>query len=669
DCKGSAMTDAYRQDYSEFLTQEAWDADPECQQSLAETATGLSDWETILHFYGSFISSDQSEQTKQGPIRLPLDVTKVIISGTHQINDSILDDPFFYLNNEFSESISTQNGKAAGYLFRTQGTSDVSDDEILPLGSPVGPLLHGRGAHVGDKICVYDYSLNAPRIGCEIVDNLQSTITLEQSNSEWQPIISVSPLSETSLEVYIQNAGNQPVDIQVFPSYRPTEDVKAPNQSLNLVNGSGKVIFEFPLTVFQGHVKVTLQNSSPLQELIIPFSITPKWDGNSFIAWGGNQIIGWDGNSFIAWGGNSFIAWGGNSFIAWGGNSFIAWGAPVASSDGQVMLFDTNNITGGGHQASPSTIMQALPIVPNLPDWYRPVGQAYRYSTDGPTNDGLVIQFRYLEREIPLISENTLNIYHLPENGDTWEKLETSINEERNLATAQMEDVGTYALIATVELPVLALGWNNFGYPLQESRLIDNALASIEGKYTSLYKYDPSNPSQWQMFDIGVLKQHPVFHDEINTLRTFEFGQAYWIFATEPTVAYFEVEGSNGLRSTDQSGHFPPATFFGHILDSDYQVGMQVEAKIGNVSCGQTELKQIDSQVAYVIQVQSDLNNGCGTSSDIVSFYVNGDLMKEQPIWDNSKAQFKPLSAKEIYVPVDPPARSDDQLYLPFITR
>ena len=73
DCQGSAMTDAYRTDYSEFLDRNTINGEGKswsgaCLNSLAEQTTGRSDWETINAFY-SFLSqqSDKYSQWSSQP--------------------------------------------------------------------------------------------------------------------------------------------------------------------------------------------------------------------------------------------------------------------------------------------------------------------------------------------------------------------------------------------------------------------------------------------------------------------------------------------------------------------------------------------------------------------------------------------------------------------------
>ena len=102
DCQGSAMTDAYRQDYSEFLTKVnaagdgfAWTGD--CLKTVAEHTTGRPDWETIAHFY-PFLKEPLTN-TLSGPSRLPLAITHISFEAP-VVPTNTLAAPFYYLTDE-----------------------------------------------------------------------------------------------------------------------------------------------------------------------------------------------------------------------------------------------------------------------------------------------------------------------------------------------------------------------------------------------------------------------------------------------------------------------------------------------------------------------------------------------------------------------------------------
>ncbi|MBV7330995.1 hypothetical protein KFU94_22695 [Chloroflexi bacterium TSY] len=86
---------------------------------------------------------------------------------------------------------------------------------------------------------------------------------------------------------------------------------------------------------------------------------------------------------------------------------------------------------------------------------------------------------------------------------------------------------GTIPPTTTIEL---CEGWNLIGLPLEQSRPIWSALASIEGKYSRVFGYDPTDATDpWEFFDVSV----PVW---VNDLLIMHPGRGYWILATENTT-------------------------------------------------------------------------------------------------------------------------------------
>jgi hypothetical protein len=132
------------------------------------------------------------------------------------------------------------------------------------------------------------------------------------------------------------------------------------------------------------------------------------------------------------------------------------------------------------------------------------------------------ISFRYLERQVPPGEESWLSIYYW--DGQSWEKLETQLDTDVNLAAARARDEGLYALMTSLVIP-LEPGWNLFAYPIGETRAVKEALSSIEGRYTLVCGYDPAS-GQWAVYE----------PEGEQTLSRLEFGQGYWIKATEATA-------------------------------------------------------------------------------------------------------------------------------------
>lgn len=72
----------------------------------------------------------------------------------------------------------------------------------------------------------------------------------------------------------------------------------------------------------------------------------------------------------------------------------------------------------------------------------------------------------------------------------------------------------------------LRAGWNLVGYPSHTARPVDEALASIDGYYTTVETFDPTDPvNPWKDFDVDV----PSY---ANDLVLMEPGKGYWIYVT-----------------------------------------------------------------------------------------------------------------------------------------
>jgi hypothetical protein len=357
------------------------------------------------------------------------------------------------------------------------------------------------------------------------------------------------------------------------------------------------------------------------------------------------------------WGPNS-RAFGDSDHRAWGANR-RQLGAPAASGDGQVTVFNLEDIFADTGVVS----LQALNSPPGLPAWLSPVGQAYRFVSDAGAGDlELAVAFNYLQREAPPGYEHTLNLYYSPDNGETWQRLFTDLDLDHNQATAVMPGGGQggpdgiYALVATLPMPALNPGWNQFAYPLPGSRGVGEALASIEGSYTSVYHQDATG---FQLYDATVLDQHPEFASLVNDLAEFAFGNAYWIYATQAVTPYLGVPTAS--RPVAAVPNLLPATYYGWVSASPGftpTVGMELTAWVNGILCGQGEVVELGGELAYKIQVSADTGDSCGVVGRATTFEVDNGIRLGSTLWDNRQAWFLPL-----------PYTGSGRLYLPIITR
>ena len=95
--------------------------------------------------------------------------------------------------------------------------------------------------------------------------------------------------------------------------------------------------------------------------------------GDSRGGLGGDSRGGLGGDSRGGLGGDSRGGLGAND-LAWGANR-TALEAPIASSDGQVTIYNRKDALGD----TATGTLQALGAIPTVPEWLTPVGQAYRF--------------------------------------------------------------------------------------------------------------------------------------------------------------------------------------------------------------------------------------------------------------------------------------------------
>ena len=630
DCQGSVMTDAYRNDYSEFLTTAEWQGD--CLNTVAEQSTGRSDWETVQHFYPLLDGSGGNV----GPSSLHLAVTTVTFVESATPADT-LQDPYLNIVAPNGSTLPLPFSNVQAYQFETNGTpNDTSDDRIIPLGAPVGALLQTRGAGTGDRVCVLDNNHSPRRLGCNNSLSAGDQRVTMVEVADWQPNIVVNPVVPSgggendplpTVAVTVTQAaigGN--LYVQVFPvsPFTQTVTMSAPTVQMTLVNGTtdtytANVALEE--AVFEGHVQIWVAG-------------TDKIDVASFYfggGWGPNRY-GWGPNRY-GWGPNRY-GWGPNRY-GWG-VARLGWNAPIMSGNGQVTLFDIDHMFGD----TPPYTLQSLPSIPNLPSWLTPVGEAYRVGSLDTFTAKTSILFSYLQRNVPDENyEDALQIYYLPDGSSEWQALDTALDTNINQASALLIGQGSYVLAMTVELPAFNAGWNNFGYPVQTTRPVAEALASIAGKYTTVYHYDSQLPDPWQVYDATVPDP---FAPLVNTLANLEFGHGYWLYATENVIGYVPVDRR---AEAVQSFELPPATLYGWVVETaDFTptAGMSITAEIDGNLCGQTTVKPLDGQLAYNMQVRAEnvfgSSNGCGENGKNIVFKVDGQLMEQTHWWNNEQA-------------------------------
>ncbi|HSH04381.1 MAG TPA: LamG-like jellyroll fold domain-containing protein, partial [Anaerolineae bacterium] len=646
DCIGSFMTTSYDDAYSEFLPEADWIGD--CLLTLAAQTTGRPDWETITTFY-PMLNAPASRFENSGPTVLPLAMTAVTMVPPAMDNGIQAGGNYTLRAADTGQVVTVP--QARGYLRQTRGTADLSDDGIIPLGvtNAGGDRLKVRGAAVGDEVCIVDTSRNPAYLGCETVDSLSSSIDV-YTVAGWQPNILVKSITSETLAITVtQYVSSAMMNVQVLPAYglpgradliTSTWGALTVVDPLNPVTFTGQIDLDY--LTFEGTVRVWVPGTVPTQQAFTDFAI-------SLDAWGGESAI---------WGGESAI-WGGESAI-WGGPS-RPWGAPSVSTDGQLVILNFDDPYGPTGIGS----MQSLASVPTLPAWLTVVGDAYNVQLrPGFTaNVTRTIAIDYLQRQTPDGYEHTLTMYYSPDYGKTWLRLPTRLDTEENRAVAFMDNnqpEGLYALIATVRMSPFTLGWNLFGYPINETRPITSALASIDGSYNSVYHYD-AYTGQWLLYDAVVAKNYADYAGLVNTLDNLEYGLGYWLYATEPITLFLGVPTDNGNSLTEPVNGlfaFPPMTIFGPVWSTAEFVptaGMTIEAYVNDVLCGTGTLVEWQGALAYQLQVKANSGDGCGLTGATVHFAIDGQMLwGGEAVWDSSQAQYHPLTAAVCVAPSTP---------------
>ncbi|MCO6450961.1 MAG: VCBS repeat-containing protein [Caldilineales bacterium] len=757
DCEGSFMTTAYDDDYSEFLTAEQWaETYRNCLNTLAERTTGRSDWETIKKFYPML--SDDGDNP--GPLSLPLDLTRVRIADDSEPSNRLPARNFDLRDAVTGERLPLAQGQ--GYLYKTQGTSDLADDRLVLLGSTgKSDWIKVRGSDLGDRVCVFESNTQPAVMGCANNIKAVTNVIKLRKVENWRPSIRVQPTSVpagtltitspiTSAIALSQTQGisitdaisataaispteftthtialkrpaltievEQPLTsgqmrVQVLPAHgapNPNWPVTSPWVVMNQVDPANSGVYSatIPLDypVFSGYVRVWVPGSP--QEAISQFYITPVLTENGGFGYTAENPYGFGPDDRFGYGPDDRFGYGPDDRFGYGpddrfgygpddrfgygpddrfgygpddrfgygpddrfgygpddrfgygpddrfgygvpdrglGANRRALGAPIASDDGQVSIFNKFDAIGDPGAA----LLEALAAIPNLPQWLSPVGQAYRFVAQGDVDR--TIGFNYLRRDVPDGYEHTLQIYYSPDEGQTWSVLPSRLDTDENLVTAPADESGLYVSAASVDIPLVMPGWNLIAYPIPETRPITEALASIDGYYSTVYGFDNEFLARpWTVFDVEA-------PELANDLKEMKFGQGYWINVTAPVILKLAVPKAAAIGLPiepivasqplmDAARLTPPAVFYGQVELAQAPAAstpLEVQAMVGDTICGVGEAKHDgQSGLVYVVKVEADepASPDCGAPGRKVMFTVDSQRMSACVPWDNTRTQ------------------------------
>lgn len=301
-CQGSFMTTTRDPAYSEFLTQAEWEADGDCEKSLAEQTTGRNDWETIQAFY-PFLNAPENisvefEIAENGPVLLPFNVTQMLSFSVDYGERELLPPRIFEIRNAENDRIRVPNAQV--YLIQTQGTLTdgvgLTDDVLVNLGTPFGggDRIQVRGAFAGDQLCVFDDSQTPPLHSCETLDAADVSIQLfERSDDSWQPLVDATAVSDPTnavsqtvlVTVTQQLAQGEQLRVQVYPAHYGSFAGNAGLAGTAVITGNGAS--EYTATVpmrlpaFDIAVRVW-QPSQPRFDSINSFRVKQTWPSTAF---------------------------------------------------------------------------------------------------------------------------------------------------------------------------------------------------------------------------------------------------------------------------------------------------------------------------------------------------------------------------------------------------
>jgi len=629
----SAMSDPYRGDkalgYGEFHLNVGWL--PGCQDTLANKTVGRADWDTIHAAYPWLTAT----LTNTGPSVLPLEVTQIREAPSDALTTT-LDVPIFYLYAPGAGRV--QPGPhARAFLFQP--------DQLIDLGRATLDQVVARGARPGDRLCLVDPDaapLHGAQSGCTVITPGDSQLPL-YAHPGWRPEVIVTPVTSRTVVISVTAAGlTQTLLARLYPANSGATGVLTLTQ---MITGTYSGTFHLEWPAVAAYVHVWVDEGEPRRETVTDYAL------------GGNPAN--LGSRDANLGSRDANLGSRDANLGSRDANLGSRDAPGMSTDGQAMLFGSTLVFTPGAFVS----LQAVTVLPQPPPWATLVGQGYRLLklSDAPSLSGTSIRFQYAGRDVPPGEEPFLRLYYW--DGAAWHRLETRLDTYYNTAVAATPGEGLYALMSSLEIPLYQSGWNLISYPVQGTRSVSEALASIQDYATVAYGQvmtDTSNP--WKVYG-------PSAPDWVSDLKVLEFGHGYWIHVTDAITLYLKGGSVSSVQSV--SGlTLPPATFYGAVLHGPGftpTVGMTVTAWVDGPACGQTQVQtqtlEGQPRLVYVLKVMADdgsQSDGCGAPGRKLQLQVGGQRMATDATWDNTQVTRWEL---------DPGVNLPQRVYLPLVLR
>lgn len=592
-CPGP-MADPYRDTYGGFRASADWL--PSCEFTLSQQENGRADWTTIKTFYdspslGFYLNEALRVAPATNPRALPVAVTRVLFSPAFaDPNGPPLSTPIVVLSNTDGGPFTSSSGLRA-VLYQ--------DAQVIDLGVPKEDQLLARGAHPGDRVCVY--ALSQQRMGCQKVEDNYVQLMLQPMDG-WHPDMQVTPLTSGTLQVSVQNLpAASALSVQLYPIDGPAlpPSVLAPDGA----GGFQATVVVSNALVFEGMVRI--------------------WEGTPHIA---REVV-------------QDVRVGSNP-----GPMFRrARGAPVLSADGQAILY-TNAITLTEGQFF---TLQATDSAPPPPVWANPVSRAYRLTASPELNlTGSSLNIGYLSQDVPQGQEKGIRVAWWDAAAKQWRVLETDLDTDHHEAIVSITQPGIYMLLTRTTIPLTRYGWNLvYSYP-GATQAVKEALTTIDGQFTSVYGYDAQDPSNpWRLYDRFVREPWASIVNDLESLRT---GEGYWIYATEPGSWFVRGGAETPSVQSDVPLVPPPATYYG-VAPS---VGLTLDAWVGSTHCGSTYTsnRMVGQviQAVFVIRVRAagDGSPDCGSPGRPITLIFRDGPREVRRIttgWDNRWAHQIPF--------------------------
>jgi hypothetical protein len=501
------MSNPYRADYDEFHTLTTWRNNQACTTTLPAQTTGRSDWGTILRFY-PWLSS---KPAGAGPSALPIAVTR-ITPGKSDLPLDVLPNQTFTLVDATSNGLATSGDNARAYLYPKNG-----DKRIVALGRPGLNSVRTYGARRGDTVCVYEVYNSAPpqaqealatRLGCAVAGD--SDVIRLVTPKSWLPALLAKPDTVRRMILTLPAGGTGvsqgTFSVELFGSDGTVRTTQLTRNAQNVFTGKIEVSGgPNSLLPASGHIRYcwvpptasTCAQGTARREMLTDYAL------------GGGPV---------------------SRLVGGGGAPLYGRDAPATSSDGDVMLF----WNGPAFGANQLLTLQSVAAGPLAPSWVTQVGKIYYLSSlnvDARAN--LSISFNYLQREVPQDQERWLTVYYWDSNpslcqpraAPCWRPLPTQRPQGNDLdiVSAPAQGEGFYTLMSSVEIE-LKRGWNKLAYTVEGCPTVENALASIDPFYLTIYWYNPEQPQKpYLIWDRSL-------PPDKRSLKRLEFGRGYDIF-------------------------------------------------------------------------------------------------------------------------------------------